>query len=84
MNFIINYFEEYGDAFSGRLKASGIDTVKQLGNCNAANLAQKMAAANKQKHLCKTTPNATIVAGWIVQAKILEPMVTHLLNSLLM
>ncbi len=59
------------------LEGSAVETVKELGNCNAANLAQKMAAVNKKKHLCKTTPNATIVAGWIVQAKILKPMVTH-------
>jgi len=59
------------------LEGSGVETVKELGNCNATNLAQKMAAVNKQRHLCKTTPNATIVVGWIVQAKILEPMVTH-------
>ena len=63
--------------FAGLLEGSGAATVKELGECNAANLAQKMAAVNKQKHLCRTTPNATIVAGWIVQAKILEPMVTH-------
>ena len=63
--------------FAELLEDSGVATVKQLGNCNAANLAQKMAAVNKHKHLCKTTPNATIVAGWIVQAKILEPIVTH-------
>ncbi len=57
--------------FAELLEGSGVETVKQLGNCNAANLAQKMAAVNIQKHLCKTTANATIVAGWIVQAKIL-------------
>ena len=63
--------------FAGLLEGLGVATVKELGKCNAANLAQKMAAVNKQKPLCRTTPNATIVAGWIVQAKILEPMVTH-------
>ncbi len=63
--------------FAGLLEGAGVGTVKKLDNCNAANLAQKMAAVNKQKHLCKTTPNVTIVAGWIVQANILEPMVTH-------
>jgi predicted flap endonuclease-1-like 5' DNA nuclease len=62
--------------FAGLLEGAGVATVKELGNCNAANLAQKMAAVNKHRHLCKTTPNATIVAGWIIQAKSLEPMVT--------
>lgn len=63
--------------FAELLEGSGVETVKQLGNCNTANLAQKMATVNIQKQLCKTTPNTTVVAGWKVQAKTLEPMVTH-------
>jgi len=63
--------------FAELLEGSGVETVKQLANCNTANLAQKMATVNIQKHLCITTPNTTVVAGWIVQAKTLEPMVTH-------
>ncbi len=63
--------------FAELLEGSGVDTVKELRNRNAENLAVKMAEVNEQKHLCKKSPSATVVSGWIDQAKSLEPMVTH-------
>ena len=59
------------------LKGSGVDTVKELRNRNAENLAEKMKEINEQKRLCKTSPNASMVSGWVDQAKTLEPMVTY-------
>ncbi len=63
--------------FAELLEGAGVDTVKELRNRNADNLAEKMAAVNKEKHLYKTSPSSTTVSKWIEQAKTLEPMVTH-------
>lgn len=63
--------------FAELLEGAGVDTVKELRNRNADNLAEKMAEVNEQKHLCKTSPSAKVVTGWVEQAKTLAPMVTH-------
>lgn len=59
------------------LEGSGVDTVKELRNRKAENLAEKMKEINEQMRLCKTTPNASMVSGWVEQAKTLEPMITY-------
>ena len=63
--------------FAELLEGAGVDTVKELRNRNADNLAEKMAEVNEQKKLCKKSPSAKVVTGWVEQAKTLEPMVTH-------
>lgn len=63
--------------FAELLEGAGVDTVKELRNRNAENLATKMAEVNAEKNLCKVSPNAASVSKWIEQAKTLEPMVTH-------
>ncbi len=63
--------------FAELLEGAGVDTVKELRNRNAENLAEKMAEVNNVKHLCKATPSTKTVANWIEQAKNMEPMVTH-------
>ena len=63
--------------FAELLEGAGVDTVKELRNRNAENLAEKMAEVNKEKHLCKTSPSSKTVTKWIEQAKTLEAMVTH-------
>ena len=63
--------------FAELLEGAGVDTVKELRNRNAENLAEKMAEVNQEKHLCKASPSAKTVSKWIEQAKTLEPMVTH-------
>ncbi len=63
--------------FAELLEGSGVDTVKELRNRNAENLADKMAEVNEQKHICKVSPGVSVVSDWIDQAKSLEPMVTH-------
>ena len=45
-----------GPQFSELLEAAGVDTVKELRNRNAANLAAKLAEVNEEKHLCRRTP----------------------------
>jgi len=59
------------------LEASGVDTVKELGNRNPENLADRMREINKQKRLVKQVPNATQVRSWVDQAKKLPPAVTY-------
>ena len=66
-----------GPQFSELLEAAGVDTVKELRNRNAANLAAKMAEVNEAKHLCRRTPVEKEVAKFIALAKELEPKVTH-------
>lgn len=55
--------------FAELLEGAGVDTVRELGQRNADNLAAKMAEVNAQKKLCKVTPNAQTVSDWIEQAK---------------
>jgi predicted flap endonuclease-1-like 5' DNA nuclease len=63
--------------FAELLEGSGVDTVKELRNRNAENLAVKMGEVNNAKNLCKVSPSADVVAKWIDQAKELDPMVTY-------
>ncbi len=66
-----------GPQFSELLEAAGVDTVKELRNRNAANLAAKMAEVNEEKHLTRRTPVEKEVQKFIDIAKELEPKVTH-------
>lgn len=59
------------------LECAGVDTVKELRNRNADNLAAAMADINKAKRLVRNVPSAKVVSGWVAQAKILAPMVKH-------
>ena len=66
-----------GPQFSELLEAAGVDTVKELRNRNAANLAAKMLEINEAKHLCKRTPVEKEIQKYIDAAKALEPKVTY-------
>ena len=66
-----------GPQFAELLEAAGVDTVKELRNRNAANLAAKMLEVNEEKHLCRRTPVEKEVAKFVELAKELEPKVTH-------
>ena len=66
-----------GPQFSELLEAAGVDTVKELRNRNAANLAAKMLEVNEAKHLCKRTPVEKEIQKYIDLAKELEPKVTY-------
>ena len=63
--------------FAELLEGAGVDTVKELRNRNADNLALQMSEVNDARHLCKTNPSSKTVADWIRQAKNLDPRVTH-------
>jgi len=66
-----------GPQFAELLEASGVDTVKELGTRNAANLAQKLAEVNEQKRLTRSVPSAAVVEKWVKEAETLPPAVSH-------
>ena len=59
------------------LEAAGVDTIKELRNRNAANLAQGMRDTNAKKRLVRQPPSEKMVAGWITQAKKIPPAVSY-------
>lgn len=60
-----------GSEFSELLEAAGVDTVPELAQRNAENLAAKMVEVNDAKSLTRRVPNATEIAGWVEHAKTL-------------
>ncbi len=66
-----------GPQFAELLEAAGVDTVKELRNRNAANLAAAMAQVNEEKKLARTSPPAATVEKWVEAAKGMEPMISH-------
>jgi hypothetical protein len=59
------------------LEASGVDTVVELAQRNAENLAAKLAEINDAKHLVRSVPAASQVEKWVAEAKNLPRAVTH-------
>ncbi|WP_372774772.1 DUF4332 domain-containing protein [Mangrovibacterium sp.] len=66
-----------GSQFAELLKASGVDTVKELRNRNAANLHAKMVEVQAEKKITRAVPAESQVADYIEQAKELPPVVTY-------
>jgi predicted flap endonuclease-1-like 5' DNA nuclease len=60
-----------GSEFAELLEASGVDTVPELAQRNAANLAEKMIEVNDAKKLCRRTPTGSDVEKWVAEAKTL-------------
>lgn len=68
--------------YSDLLEAAGVDTVKELRNRNAENLAEKMkevndAAVAKGRSIVRRPPSVSEVKRWVAHAKKLKPAVTH-------
>lgn len=59
------------------LEAAGVDTVPELAQRSAANLAARLAEVNAEKKLAGRTPSAAEVEGWIAEAKSLPRVVEH-------
>ena len=59
------------------LECAGVDTVKELKNRNAVNLANTMAQVNEDKNLVRRTPSVKVIQDWISQAAKLPPKVTY-------
>jgi predicted flap endonuclease-1-like 5' DNA nuclease len=66
-----------GPQFAELLEAAGVDTVKELRNRVAANLAAKVAEVNEVKHLCGRVPVESEIQRMIDQAKELEHRMTY-------
>ncbi|MEQ9640846.1 MAG: DUF4332 domain-containing protein [Alphaproteobacteria bacterium] len=66
-----------GEEYSELLEAAGADTVKELRNRNAANLAAKMAEVNEIKKLTRQVPSEATVTKWVGQAKELPPKLSY-------
>lgn len=66
-----------GPQFSELLEAAGVDTVKELRNRNAANLADAMEKVNTEKKLASTSPPTGTVEKWVAAAKQMDPMITY-------
>lgn len=66
-----------GSEYADLLEASGVDSVPELGQRNAANLHAKMTEVNAEKSLVRSLPSESMVEGWVEQAKGLDRVVTH-------
>ncbi|NOX49328.1 MAG: DUF4332 domain-containing protein [Gammaproteobacteria bacterium] len=66
-----------GGEYAELLEASGVDTVPELAQRNADNLATKMAEVNAEKNLVRLVPSASRVTEWVAQAKQLPRVITH-------
>ncbi len=66
-----------GSEYAELLEAAGVDTIKELRNRNAENLAAKMEEVNAQKKLTRAVPSAKVVTGWVEQAAKLDPKISH-------
>lgn len=66
-----------GSQFAELLKASGVDTVKELRNRNAENLQAKLAEVQAEKKITRAVPALSQVTDYINQAKSLDPVMTY-------
>ena len=66
-----------GGEYAELLEAAGVDTVPELAQRNAANLAAKLAEVNEEKKLVRAVPSEAHTTKWIEQAKSLPKVVTH-------
>ena len=63
--------------FAELLKATGVDTVKELAQRNPESLHKMLTETNEQKHLTKVIPNVEKITDFIDQAKNLDQKVFH-------
>lgn len=66
-----------GSEFAELLEAAGVDTVPELANRNAANLAKAMADVNGAKQLTRRVPTEAEVTKWVAEAKTLPRMLEY-------
>lgn len=69
--------EGVGGEYADLLEAAGVDSVPELAQRSAANLAARLAELNEEKQLVRRVPTEVEVAGWIEQAKTLPRIVQH-------
>ena len=66
-----------GEEYADLLEAAGVDTVPELAQRNAENLAAKMAEVNETKKLVRQVPAATMVEKWVAEAKNLHRKINY-------
>jgi len=66
-----------GAEYSELLRASGVDTVKELRYRNPAKLAGAMAEANAKNKLARVLPSQRAVERWVEQAKRIQLKITY-------
>ena len=66
-----------GSEFADLLEASGVDTVAELAQRSAENLAEKLKAVNAEKQKVRSVPSAEQAGEWIEQAKSLPRAVEY-------
>lgn len=66
-----------GEEYSDLLEMAGVDTVKELRKRKAANLHKAMMTAQEAKKLVRRPPTEAMVAGWIENAKMLDPVMKY-------
>ena len=66
-----------GSEYSELLEAAGVDTVPELAQRNAANLAKAMAEVNEEKNLTRRVPTEAEVTKWVEHAKELPRMLEY-------
>ncbi len=66
-----------GKEYSELLHAAGVDTIKELRQRRADNLASKMAEVNAEKKLARAVPAEKTVSGWIDAAKGIDPKISY-------
>ena len=66
-----------GSEYSDLLEVAGVDTVPELAQRNAANLADRLAEVAADRNVVRRVPSAETVADWIDQAKKLPRIVNY-------
>jgi len=66
-----------GSEYSELLEATGVDTVPELAQRNAANLLKALAAVNETRKLTRQLPSEAEVGRWIEHAKTLPRVLQH-------
>ena len=66
-----------GSEYADLLEVAGVDTIRELRRRNPERLLEAMTELNLRKRLVRRLPTEGMVAGWIDEAKGLEPLVTH-------
>jgi predicted flap endonuclease-1-like 5' DNA nuclease len=66
-----------GSEYADLLEAAGVDTVPELAQRNAANLAATLENVNEAKNLVRRVPTEAEVTTWVAEAKTLPKAVRY-------
>jgi small subunit ribosomal protein S1 len=66
-----------GAQYAELLEAAGVDTVPELAQRNAENLAARLAEVNAEKNLVNKLPGEASVQDWVEQAKNLPRIISY-------